>query len=227
MLQAGNDSPSRTIGPTVDVPQTGSSTNGLLALGPAGPQSPHHLYKYIYGTFEAEAIWGSNGNDAIFGLGGSNGIYNDGDYIYGKGGHDLIHGGYGNDYLDGGAQNDILFGHDGNDTLLGDEGDDTLNGGSGEDLLAGGTGNDQLTGGTDADTFYFSVHNGPWGHDVVTDFEDGLDHILITGGKLPFTPDDLTIMDTRNGALILHDEASILVQGVSAQQLTTADFIFL
>lgn len=62
--------------------------------------------------------------------------------------------------------------------LEGGTGADTLVGGDGNDILRGGRGDDVLTGGGGADTFIFAVGDG---HDRITDFTSGLDHILFKG----------------------------------------------
>ncbi|WP_416191171.1 Ig-like domain-containing protein [Neisseria sp. CCUG12390] len=58
-----------------------------------------------------------------------------------------------------------------------DGGNDTLIGGSGDDILFGGAGNDTLTGGDGADQFVF-LANSNSGHDVITDFEAGVDKVV-------------------------------------------------
>ncbi|WP_170064904.1 Ig-like domain-containing protein [Neisseria iguanae] len=58
-----------------------------------------------------------------------------------------------------------------------DGGNDTLVGGSGDDILFGGAGNDTLTGGEGADKFVF-LANSNSGHDVITDFEAGVDKVV-------------------------------------------------
>ncbi|WP_119302516.1 calcium-binding protein [Dongia deserti] len=81
----------------------------------------------------------------------------------------LISGNNGKNALSGGLGADYLFGAGG---------DDTLTGGAGADTLFGGAGNDALTGGTGADHFSFtqiSTGNALSGHDVITDFDKGLD----------------------------------------------------
>ncbi|MEA5475617.1 VWA domain-containing protein [Synechococcus sp. CCY9201] len=81
-------------------------------------------------------------------------------------------------------QGDLISGGDGNDVLLGLRGDDLLLGGTGSDILAGGRGADQLTGGTGADRFLFLKGEGGSGTDLITDFEAGLDTIVIQAANI-------------------------------------------
>jgi Ca2+-binding RTX toxin-like protein len=90
----------------------------------------------------------------------------------------IIVGGNGAEILDGKGGDDLLFGGRGADTLLG---------GDGDDLLAGEQGDDVLTGGAGADTFVFGKSGG---HDTVTDFEVGIDHLRLD--------DDLTVKRVSN-----------------------------
>ena len=76
-----------------------------------------------------------------------------------------------------------MIGGSGNDTLKGDytsgfAGNDTLIGNAGDDTLEGNAGNDTLTGGAGSDTFHFSKG---FGHDVITDFEAGVDKLTYRG----------------------------------------------
>jgi len=77
--------------------------------------------------------------------------------------------------LIGSDYNDTLIGDHGNNVLVGGLGHDVLNGGGGDDLLIGGMGNNTLTGGAGADTFQWLQGNS--GHDVVTDFNPGIDKL--------------------------------------------------
>jgi Ca2+-binding RTX toxin-like protein len=100
-----------------------------------------------------------------------------GDSLIGDDLADVLQGLGGDDWLGGRGGRDLLRGGAGNDTLFGGAGDDTLDGGPGRDTLDGSTGNDVLTGGTGRDTFWF--RGAAPGNDIITDFEAGLDRILI------------------------------------------------
>ncbi len=114
--------------------------------------------------------------DAIFGLAGD-------DTLNGFAGRDWIVGGLGSDLIRGGAGDDVLEGRTGFDILLGGSGNDMLKGGAGNDRLNGGAGNDTLMGGNKSDLFIFNT-NQPFdtddvGVDTITDFEQGVDFILL------------------------------------------------
>jgi len=83
----------------------------------------------------------------------------------------------GNDILHGDDEDNILTANLGNDFLAGFAGNDELDGGLGDDTLDGGDGNDTLTGGPGSDTFVLNRN----GIDVITDFEVGVDILLISG----------------------------------------------
>lgn len=99
------------------------------------------------------AQFGSGGDENLGGTG-------DSDLIAGGGGADAIAGGGGNDFVEGGA------------------GDDNVAGGPGNDRIVGGTGNDILTGDSGFDRFVMQPGGGS---DTVTDFEDGIDLLDLTG----------------------------------------------
>lgn len=78
---------------------------------------------------------------------------------------------------------DIIFGdRDGlvgaEDTIFGGNANDQLFGLAGADVLHGEQGNDRLSGGEGPDRFVFSKSGGD---DIVTDFEHGLDHVVLNG----------------------------------------------
>ena len=97
-------------------------------------------------------------------------------------GFDNVVGTTQDDVILGNSGNNRIHGHDGNDLLDGRAGDDIIIGGDGQDFIIGGTGNDVLTGDGGntryADIFDFRGNAGSlsdFGHDVVTDFQTGLD----------------------------------------------------
>jgi Ca2+-binding RTX toxin-like protein len=105
------------------------------------------------------------------------------------------------DRLQGTSDADSIKGNAGNDVLFGLMGDDTLDGGTGNDVLDGGRGSDTLAGGNGADLFVSSFGdlisslpaegqteaqiNLYLGHDVVTDFVPGMDHLQMLAGSNP------------------------------------------
>ncbi len=78
----------------------------------------------------------------------------------------------------GGAHDDHLIGSDEGSVLIANFGDDTVVGGAQNDYIAGGDGNDVMTGGDGADIFRIDIGDG---HDTITDFEIGVDQLIIDG----------------------------------------------
>ncbi len=104
------------------------------------------------------------------------------DQINGGSRDDIIFAGAGDDAIFGLAGNDYLDGEEGNDTLQGEEGNDILRGGAGDDFLRGGRGSDTMIGGAGSDMFeFFSVDWAEGELDVIKDFGDGDDLIVIKG----------------------------------------------
>lgn len=127
--------------------------------------------------------------------------------LYGNLGNDTLKGGDGDDRIFGGSDNDLLAGGIGNDFLSGDAGIDTLLGGlysglyaSSEEYYRDWMFQDTLTGGTGSDTFvlrtidhqstppslntveiYYTIPPLPTpdNADRITDFEDGIDRLLL------------------------------------------------
>lgn len=109
---------------------------------------------------------------------------------------DLIEGSGGPDYLEGG---------DGNDTLIGYSGDDTLVGGEGSDTFVFGDGFD---------------------HDIVLDFKPGTDRLELRSNEIQTWDDvlDRLSADENGNALItLDDGSTLLLIGVSPEDLQQAD----
>jgi Ca2+-binding RTX toxin-like protein len=129
-----------------------------------------------------------------------------------------LFGDNGEDLLNGTAGKDSLNGGNGKDTLIGGAGNDSLNGGNGKDELTGGTGNDILTGGDGSDTFIFAALDGT---DTITDFNDGLDYIGLSGG---LTFGDLSFSGN-NIIVTASNEILATLTGINTTTLTAADFL--
>ena len=154
---------------------------------------------HLYGHEGVDFVYGNGGNDRVDGGGGN-------DNLWGGAGADAHVGGNGFDIaryddfawgaltirLDapglntGVAAGDTYFsiegvyGGAGNDTIVGDAGVNTLAGLGGADFLYGLGGNDSLVGGGGADRFYFIVApNAATNMDTITDFEVGIDKIML------------------------------------------------
>ena len=103
----------------------------------------------------------------------------------------------------------------------------TLVGGAGADTLeAAGTGAHIFTGGAGADTFTYRVGGDQMR--IVTDFQDGVDHIHLWDnhyyGNVPL--ESLTIADSAAGAVISwHGASQMVLTGIAASQLTHDDFV--
>ncbi|MDE4063695.1 calcium-binding protein [Phaeobacter gallaeciensis] len=177
----------------------------------------------LYGEAGEDLLIGGNGVDTLFG-----GAQRD--ELHGEGGRDILKGQTGNDDLNGGAGRDKLFGGRGSDTLSGAGGKDKLNGGGGSDtlsggqkrdILIGGKGADVLTGGAGADCFIFK---GADGNDSITDFQDGLDIILIKSGASSFA--ELEISRLGSDTIIDFSSVTITLNDISPTDITASDFIF-
>lgn len=158
-----------------------------------------------------DTINGGGGNDVINGDLGNDRIdasYGD-DIVSGGAGADYILGNAGYDQLNGGADNDTIIGGQGNDTVEGSTGDDVLNGGAGNDLVNGGAGNDRLTGYYGADNFQFGLG---YGKDVVTDFRNDVDTLLIDNNLGVASAADVLALATQVGrhVVIEFSETNVL-----------------
>ena len=113
----------------------------------------------------------------------------------------------------------------GADTLRGGNGSDKLSGGEGDDALTGGKARDMLTGGSGADDFIF-VSGVNESVDRITDFEDGLDSIVVIGGDF----DSVEINSAnggRNTRIDFDDGTKVLLQNVNASLIGEDDFSFI
>lgn len=142
------------------------------------------------------------GNDLIDGRNGNDTI------IAGAGGS-VISGGQGEDSIIGGAGADSILGGDDNDTIIAGAGNDSLQGWKGNDILTGGAGADSFifVGGTFATSAFFTSADGissiarpenptqirdRIGLDSITDFQTGIDKIVLDGKGVRFTGVGLT-----------------------------------
>ena len=143
------------------------------------------------------------------------------DVILGLQGNDTLSGANGNDLVNGNQGDDIVMGGEGNDTVRGGQNNDVVVGDAGNDTIWGDLGNDILTGGSGSDRFVFRAGDGA---DEITDFEDGIDFIALSGG-ISFS--NLTFLDEFDGAAIVLNNAEVLVTltGITTAQLSASDFI--
>jgi Ca2+-binding RTX toxin-like protein len=128
----------------------------------------------------------------------------------------------------------MLWGNGGGDTLRGRGGSDYIDGGLGRDNIIGDGGDDLLAGGADADLFYFgsivsrfaTVEPGHFGHDIISDFEDGLDKIVVD--------DTISYATIRTGMQQVGDDVVITLNATSSitldntwlYSISSADFLF-
>jgi Ca2+-binding RTX toxin-like protein len=180
----------------------------------------------VAGKYVAYLLGGDdvlNGPSLVFGGAGNDIISSQIGRLYGEAGDDRL-GLFNFGTMDGGAGNDVLTGSG------------TLRGGIGNDVLNCGFGDDTVTGGADADMFNFTYSTGvrfggqpvinPWGADVITDFNVGVDHLsfyyeLSFGSPAPVE----TLTLTSHGWLItsnLDTTSSILLRDVFTPNLTIA-----
>ncbi len=126
-------------------------------------------------------------------------------------------------FSEGVALTEFQVGTDGVDnTLTGDVGNNYLKGAGGSDTLTGGTGSDVLVGDLGADTFVFASGDG---HDVVTDYEDGIDTIDLSATGLVFA--DITITTDGSGATeVDYGTGDLITLLGTAGQIEQSDFIF-
>lgn len=122
----------------------------------------------------------------------------------------------------GNGLDNVIVGNAGNNRLDGAWGDDRLDGGAGDDILIGHVGDDVLTGGAGADEFRFESGGGA---DRVTDFDVAQDRLAFGAG---IAPGALTVAAQGFDTLISDGAGlTVLLQGVDAQVVDTADFLWI
>lgn len=122
----------------------------------------------------------------------------------------------------------ITSGTAADERLIGSAGNNSLNAGGGADFLHDGAGSDTLTGGAGADTFIFALDGA---HDVITDFELGVDRLDVSSWGRIYSAQSLAITATASGMQIAYGGEILTItahNGVSIapSQLTESDFIF-
>ena len=170
-----------------------------------------------------DTLNGNSGEDTLSGGDGDdrlNGGWDD-DILNGGRGNDILDGSHGRDTLNGNNGNDILRGGDFGDTLNGGNGNDTLNGDAGWDVLNGGAGNDFLFGGSGNDTFVFSDSGD---RDTITDFEDGLDTIVIANGATSFA--QVSVNDAGADTILQFNGTQVTLANVDHTLIGSDDFSF-
>ena len=183
----------------------------------------------LFGGTGADSIVGQTGNDEIDAGAGDDTVRGNNqddtirgnagdDSLDGGSGDDVVRGGGGADSIEGGIFHDRLGGGAGNDTLRGDGGDDTLHGGAGDDLLTGGDGADD-----------FVIRKG-MGHDLVTDFTDGVDQVDVRMLNLQNFGDlqsKYTVVAHQNAVFFdFGDGDTLMLDGVTLPQLAYGDFVW-
>lgn len=142
----------------------------------------------------------------------------------------------GSDFVAGNSGNDIINGNHGNDSLHGGQGDDWVDGGNGVDWISAGYGNDRIKTGAGNDfvnydlslTFSSSDQSYDRGHDVVLDFQQGLDTLhadLVDGGGGPLYGNALfAYLDTDASGELDGSDLYASIQTVDGQASTVIDF---
>ncbi len=163
---------------------------------------------------------GNAGHDVILGDEGS-------DMLLGGSGADVLRGGAGRDMLWGGTDHDTLRAGTEADTLWGGSGNDALWGEGGDDMLWGEAGDDRLTGGAGADRFVFGS-----GQDVITDFANNSDEILLSRRLWPDDPPApaaivaAAVVTPSGVRLNLPGGHSLMIEGLSDPRALVDDIVF-
>lgn len=198
---------------------TGGLTVNMGAIGVA------INFENLVGDFFNDTLTGDSNNNVIIGVLGN-------DTLSGAGGNDTLYGDWGATLSDSalyGLSQGGSYSNDGSDVLYGGAGNDVLMGNGGADRLDGGTGADTLTGGPGSDTYVLRTGDGGSTiatGDVITDFQDGADLILLINGM---TYGQLNISagiesHLNNSIVKFSDEFLVELIGIAPTQLSAIDF---
>ncbi|GGA22394.1 M10 family metallopeptidase C-terminal domain-containing protein [Neptunicoccus cionae] len=140
--------------------------------------------------------------------------------------NDDIIGNSADNMIKGKAGNDDIRGVGGDDYLKGNRGKDKLDGGKGDDMLEGGADKDKLNGGDGADTFVFDISHPDHSRDVVKDYEDGVDKIMVLDDTL-LSFADIDVTQAGGKTILSHDgDAFALLKSTNSANIDATDFIF-
>lgn len=173
---------------------------------------------FLSGTPDSDIITALTSKDIVQGFGGN-------DQIFGNQGSDVLQGNQGDDIIYGGQDGDTIFGGQGNDSIYGDLGQDWLIGDLGRDAMSGGDGDDLFAIGRRGDlssTGGVSLADA----DVITDFGNGSDRIILTGG-LQFS--ELNILPSEGNTIIqdrLTGEYLAILPGVTFLEESNFNSVF-
>jgi Ca2+-binding RTX toxin-like protein len=162
-------------------------------------------------TAGSNRIYGGNGSDELYA--GKN------DRLFGEAGDDILDASQGK----GGNR---LYGGDGNDKLFAGV-NDFLYGGEGGDQLFAGKGGSTLYGGGGSDKFYVANGSLPTTTNTISDFELGLDTMIILG--VSGTTDFSKLTLTQQGADTLIKAGTnnlAVISGIQSNTLTASNFKF-
>ncbi len=181
---------------------------------------------------DKQTIFADGGNDIIDGgiaKGSDNRLYGgDGnDELYAKL-RDRLFGEAGDDILDAsqGKGSNRLYGGAGSDKLFAGT-NDLLDGGDGTDTIFAGKGGNTLYGGGGADKFYLAAGSLPTSVNTISDFEIGIDSLVILGiaGATDFSKVTLTQQGTDTLINAGGKDLSVLT-GIQSNTLTSSSFKF-
>lgn len=125
---------------------------------------------------------------------------------------ETVIGGFSADTISGSSNQDILSGGNGNDKIYG---------WGGNDVLVDGAGQDTLTGGTGADRFVLTSDNS---HDIITDFQVGVDTLDLSNYQLFRNMDQLSVTSHSDGATATFFGETLRIYTSNNQSMDFDDF---